>query len=178
MAENNGNSFMSIEELERYLERYKKPFKMIPIIVDDDVEFTNDISQAFEADPFTDFLTINSGEEAMRLIDSTTEMVIVDDIIPGKYSGLEILQHTKKVSRNSVRIVASGNHSWRRMKEYINNVQPFYWVDKDDPHCIRELLEVIKREAEPLKKRYAYSRYIMEEREEFARLKKQLNLGK
>jgi two-component system, NtrC family, response regulator PilR len=85
--------------------------------------------------------TVTSGEQACRKIDSTLYDVLVTDVRMPQVSGMEVLQHTRRVSPDTVVIVITAVDDSETPIEALN-AGAFYYIRKG-PKLLEDLLSAV-----------------------------------
>jgi DNA-binding NtrC family response regulator len=79
------------------------------LVVDDEAEIVNVITETLSGEGFTEIETAEDGNEAIEKFNSTKHDVVILDIMMPKRNGIEVLRHVKAVSPSSQVIIVTGN---------------------------------------------------------------------
>ncbi len=117
------------------------------LFVDDEENILNSVVRTFVDSDFT-ILTAPDANQALHLLKSEAIAVLVtDNMMPGM-SGMELLELTKTVSPNTVKIMMTAYTDLPTVIEAINRVEVFRFIVK--PWDNQQLLTTVERRSEPL----------------------------
>lgn len=117
----------------------------ILLLVDDEPPILSALSRLFQGEGYR-LLTANSGEEALRLLEThDVHVILTDQRMPGM-TGVELLTMAKAISPASVRMVLSGYADLKAVTDAVNhgNVYKFLskpWVNDQLVAGIRDAFE-------------------------------------
>ncbi len=79
------------------------------LVVDDEAEIINVISEALSGEGFTHIDSASDGDQAVGAFNAKKHDVVILDIMMPRKSGIEVLRHVKAVSPSSQVIIVTGN---------------------------------------------------------------------
>jgi FixJ family two-component response regulator len=118
------------------------------LVVDDEESYLNSFVSLFsrKAGGQIDFLTANSGEEALKIIDNKEIAVIVSDQRMPGMTGSEFLAKASKTHPECVRVLLTGYADIDAVVDSINKGEIYRYINKNSP--LKELESVIKQSIE------------------------------
>lgn len=79
------------------------------LIVDDEDDIIKIITECLEGEGFTNLDSAEDGEKAVNMFNERMHNLVIVDIVMPKKNGIEVLRHTKAVSKNSQVIIIMAN---------------------------------------------------------------------
>ncbi len=79
------------------------------LIVDDESNIIKIITECLEGEGFTNLYSAEDGEKAVDMFNEHIHDLVIVDIVMPKKTGIEVLRHTKAISKNSQVIIITAN---------------------------------------------------------------------
>lgn len=140
------------------------------LLVDDEPRVTEALVRGLRHEPY-EFLTADSGAQALAILESVpVDVIVSDERMPGM-TGSELLAQARRRFPNAMRIILSGQASLESAVRAINEGEVFRFLLKP---CSPEDVRATVRQALQQKRLYDLSRLLLHRHERQARLMQEL----
>jgi DNA-binding NtrC family response regulator len=99
------------------------------LLVDDEVRVLNALGRSLNQEPYQ-IMATTSADEAMRLLASQEFSVIVTDQRMPDMQGVQLLEHAKRVSPQTMRLILTGHADMQSVIDAINHGAVYHFLTK------------------------------------------------
>ena len=145
--------------------KYTKQLNIMLLTVEDDRETLDLLEEIFKENGFENCKFFTDPQEAISEINEGSSICILDYWLRAGLTGLKVLKEIKKKNPDCYVIGFTGNHDFKRMREWFNEGLNKL-VDKDEAGYIDELIKYVKDAIEKIKDDFEWHASLLKEIED------------